>query len=369
MTGVESIEPALLEAPLPTQDRGRGGLEMPFDGVEGCALRQQQDQFGAKHVSGGQRTGLGNAAEVGVLLPGEQDLAASSHDCLDATRLVMVTLRQATSMGGWISQSLSQPLIAILLAAAAAAADPVLLLKIDARTKSGNDPGLERVSVFKADQAVFYRLPLMNIDLDGSPNAYHPPVAGHPHGKGPGLGLEDLRNASSNLKDGPTAVWVGIVTDSAGKPVVQKEGPFSGFYVSQTTLEDSTFPKNDPRRYVDATTIPYVVLNPKLRKNGGLNVGDLAVVVLGREQPKIGFGIVADIGPGNGLGECSQALAASVGIPSGTENADLIYIYFATPTNRRVRTVEEIHNQADALFTAWGGISRVHDMRVFLETH
>jgi len=34
-----------------------------------------------------------------MLLLGEQDFAASGHDSLDANRLVMVTLRQATSRG------------------------------------------------------------------------------------------------------------------------------------------------------------------------------------------------------------------------------------------------------------------------------
>jgi len=54
-------------------------------------------QLGAKHVSSGQRTRLGDAAEVGMLLLGEQDFAASGHDSFHANSLVMVTLRQSTS--------------------------------------------------------------------------------------------------------------------------------------------------------------------------------------------------------------------------------------------------------------------------------
>ncbi len=99
MIGVQSIESGLPEALLPTNDGGRRGLELSLDRIEGRPFRQHQNQLGAKHVSGGQRTGLGDAAEVGMLLLGEQDLAANGHDSLDANSLVMVTLRQATSVG------------------------------------------------------------------------------------------------------------------------------------------------------------------------------------------------------------------------------------------------------------------------------
>lgn len=244
----------------------------------------------------------------------------------------------------------------------AAPSPPVELLKISAQVTNGKNPVVRQIQIFKMDDAVLYRLPLLNIDLDGAPNTYHPPVAGHPHGNGPGLGLDDSRNASENLHDGADAKWVGIATDSAGKPVVQKDGPFAGFYVSTTTLQDTQFPESDPRRYVDATKIPYVVLNPILRKKAGLAVGDLAVVVLNGTAAKIAYGIVADIGPSKGLGECSQALAASLGIPKGIEGGDLVYIFFPTPKNRKVRTPDEIHSQAEALFTAWGGLSRVQEL-------
>jgi len=244
----------------------------------------------------------------------------------------------------------------------AAVPEATELLRISARITSGRNPTLQDVPIFRIDNAVLYRLPLMTIDLDGAPNAYHPPVPGHPHGTGPGLGLEDLRNASRNLDDGPNADWVGLATDAQGKPFIQETGPFAGFYVSETSLEDSRFSSADPRRYVDATKIPYVVLNSILRKKAGLDVGDLAVVVMEAQEPKIAFGIVADIGPAKGLGECSKALADSLDISSGVEGSDLVYIFFATPKNRKVRTAEEIQSQGEALFSAWGGISRVREL-------
>jgi hypothetical protein len=241
--------------------------------------------------------------------------------------------------------------------------EPTVILEISAHTSSDKNSPLQNVSILKAGNAVLYRLPIMAIDLDGAPNAYHPPTAGYPHGNGPGEGLEDLRNASANLDDGPNAKWVGIVTDAAGKPVTQKEGAFAGFYVSTTTLEDPRFPTDDPRRYMDATKIPYVVLNPILRQKAGLDVGDLAAVVLNPASSKIAFGVVADIGPRQGLGECSKALATLLVRPRGVEGADLVYIFFPTPEKRKVRTAEEIQTETEALFTGWGGIARVQALR------
>ena len=247
--------------------------------------------------------------------------------------------------------------------AIAVSSEPIEILKITARTSSGPEPILQEVSVFRADNAILYRLPIMAVDLDGAPNAYHPPTPGHPHGKGPGLGLEDLRNASKNLDDGTNAEWVGIVTDADGKPVTQKEGIFSGFYVSKTSLEDRRFAREDPRRYIDATKIPYVVLNPLMRQKAGVDLGDLAVVVLNPRKPRIAFGIVADIGPRRGLGECSKALADSMGISHGAERADIVYIYFPVPGRREIRTRERIDSEAQALFDAWGGIERVQTLQ------
>jgi hypothetical protein len=72
MIGVQPIEPVVPEALLPANDGGRRGLELSLDRAERHAFPQHQNQLGAKHISGGQRTRLANS-------------------------LVMVTLLQATS--------------------------------------------------------------------------------------------------------------------------------------------------------------------------------------------------------------------------------------------------------------------------------
>ena len=62
MIGVQSLESVLPEALFPANDGGRRGLELSLEGVEGRAFGQHENQLGAKHISGGQSTGLGDAA-------------------------------------------------------------------------------------------------------------------------------------------------------------------------------------------------------------------------------------------------------------------------------------------------------------------
>lgn len=62
MIGVQSFESVLPEALLPANDGGRRGLELSLNCAEGRAFRQHQNQLCAKHISGGQRTGLSDAA-------------------------------------------------------------------------------------------------------------------------------------------------------------------------------------------------------------------------------------------------------------------------------------------------------------------
>ena len=62
MIGVQSLKPILPEALLPAHDGGRRGLELSLDRIERRAFGQHQNQLGAKHISGGQSTRLGDAA-------------------------------------------------------------------------------------------------------------------------------------------------------------------------------------------------------------------------------------------------------------------------------------------------------------------
>src|SRR5258708_7102128 len=110
--------------------------------------------------------------------------------------------------------------------------------------------------VYRADEALLFRSGL-ELDCDGAFSAYHPPTIRHPFsGKPPGA--DDLRNA------GRAGNWYGVVTDTglrSGRPIMQgPSDPCPGFYVSQTALSDHSRGVRDPRRYVDALSVPYISL-------------------------------------------------------------------------------------------------------------
>ena len=147
----------------------------------------------------------------------------------------------------------------------------------------------------------------MNIDADGSPHAYHPDSS---------KGLDYLANAGS------PGNWYGLVTDKAGKPVLQP----NGYYISTTSLVDKTKAVTDPARYVNSEIIPYIVL-PANRFNATL--GDF--VVCEYNGKRVG-GIYADVGGANVIGEASIAMAKALGINSdpkrGGVNAGVTYYIF-----------------------------------------
>jgi len=124
------------------------------------------------------------------------------------------------------------------------------------------------------------------IDADGAYRAYHPDHRS---------GLDSLNHA------GHRANWWALVTDNnkpSGKPVVQSASdPAPGYYVSTTALFDPNITDiRNPRRYVEAGTIPYVVLHPKALKNAQL--GDFATVV-NFQNGKVSGAVVADVSAPN----------------------------------------------------------------------
>lgn len=100
---------------------------------------------------------------------------------------------------------------------------------------------------FPGSDAYFYVTERMAIDADGAPNAYHPHDTG----------LDALANAGF-----PNGGWKSILAVDPldpTTPFVQTVGPFAGFFVSKTTLQDPTRKETDPLRYVDSTKVPYLV--------------------------------------------------------------------------------------------------------------
>jgi hypothetical protein len=208
-----------------------------------------------------------------------------------------------------------------------------------------------RVRRGRGERALFF-VSGMAIDADGSPRAYHP--------RGSPPGLDFLANAGS------PGDFFGVVTDSHGNPVVQKAGdPAPGFFVSPTSLENPQRRREDPRRYVDASTIPYVVLPGLVRDRGGARLGDFATV-RNRRNGKVSHAIYADGGPRGKIGEGSIALAKALGIPSspktGGTDSDIVYVVFAGSGNGRPRTPQTIETKGRQLLQAWGGLARLQQL-------
>lgn len=160
----------------------------------------------------------------------------------------------------------------------------------------------------------------MMIDGDGARNIYAP--------KGFGKPLDYLANA------GGPGNWYGVVTDSGkanGNPVVQKKGdPFPGYYVSATSYEFPGFSRGDPLRYVDSSTVPYIVLPSHWRAQAKGVVLGCKAQIEDTNTGNIIEAVVADFGPKAKLGEASIAAAILCSVSSSPKNggtADLRFIY------------------------------------------
>jgi hypothetical protein len=206
------------------------------------------------------------------------------------------------------------------------------------------------VPVYKengGNNAFFYQTG-MTIDADGAYKCYHANSS---------MALSNLEMA------GYPGNWWALVTDSNGEPIVQgANDPAPGYYIAQTSLENQNLPRTDPHRYVDALTIPYVVLPPQLQNAGNARLGDFAAIY-NKNNNKITYAIFADQGPETHIGEASVAAAHNVGLElvnkEGGANNGIIYIVFPGSGNGSVRTVSEINSQGAALLNSWGGLEKL----------
>lgn len=202
--------------------------------------------------------------------------------------------------------------------------------------------------------AVIYRHGLA-VDSDGSPYSYHPKPDD-------GEGLDYLADAGS------PGNWWGVVTDSgrdSGSPVIQTSSdPAPGFYVSSTSLEDPNFARTNPRKYVNASAIPFIVLPGRHNDFGG-HLGDLGAVC-NFSNGKVAYVIAADQGPSNKLGEGSVALAKALGVNpsarSGGIGDGIGYCFFPGSGTGRPQTLAEIQKTGAELFAKFGGISRLRSL-------
>jgi hypothetical protein len=157
-----------------------------------------------------------------------------------------------------------------------------------------------KVRKIPGEIAYFYITDRMAIDADGAPNAYHPQD----------VGIDALANAGY-----PSGNWQSIIVPDPKKPAqpyTQPDGPFKGYFVSMTTLKDKSLPITATARYVDATTVPYLVFPSTFWKIKGTgDFGDFAVA-RSLENSTETSAIVADAAGDKPLGEVSIKFAETL---------------------------------------------------------
>jgi hypothetical protein len=143
----------------------------------------------------------------------------------------------------------------------------------------------------------------MDVDVDGAPNAYGPPGK---QALDTPLDAHYLNRADKEI--------VGYLIDEHNRPILQgPNDPFPGYYISQTAFTDiENQNERDPRRYVDARKINYVVRGDVARRRG-VRVGDFVSVYSKRTRKGV-FAIVGDTGNPTG-DEGSLHLLQDLGYP------------------------------------------------------
>ena len=142
------------------------------------------------------------------------------------------------------------------------------------------------------------------VDADGANGQNGKPFSYRKDDKG----LDALANAGY-----PNQSWRDVLVVENDRP--KDDG--NGNWYSMTTYAWKSRPVET--RYVDSTTVPYVVVNPHVRmKAKGVVIGCKARVTYksGKKKAKKIDAVVADVSGGNDIGELSIAAAEKLGIPS-----------------------------------------------------
>ena len=142
-------------------------------------------------------------------------------------------------------------------------------------------------------------------------------------------GTEALANGGMKILDGKVVCAKNWARDIVLLGEDNEPRVFPGGIIASTTWY--AIPgksREDPAAYVDAETIPYIVVPPLIiQKTTGVVRGCAARVTWNGRSVEC---VVADRGPRNKIGELSIAAARAVGIPSsprtgGTGRADVLY--------------------------------------------
>ncbi|MGC4017504.1 MAG: glycoside hydrolase family 75 protein [Luteolibacter sp.] len=155
------------------------------------------------------------------------------------------------------------------------------------------------VNVTEDAQNVVYWTAKGSIDADGA----------NGQAGGPSAYREDNRGLDANANAGwPNQSWRNVLIDNGkGRPL--SDG--NGNWFSKTTYAWASRPVET--RYVDSWSVPYVVINPIVRKRcRGIAIGAKAILrYKGREV----IAVCADVSGADNIGEISIAAAKALGIP------------------------------------------------------
>lgn len=189
-------------------------------------------------------------------------------------------------------------------------------------------------------------------DADGAPRAYHPADKKRPDNTG--KAFDWLANISTSELHG--------IQGQDGN------GPATGFYVSGTAMENSNYKVNDTRRYVDASTIPYIVLPRTIPLPAGIQLKDSCIAyVVDLKTGGTTGAIFGDVG--HAVGEASIALGVRLGLSpfstkwppkvigfqSGADTTRFFYLLFPTVAVPGPWPVQDIQDEAEKQFQLWGG--------------
>jgi hypothetical protein len=246
----------------------------------------------------------------------------------------------------------------ISLAACAAVALP-LIIPVTAQPACGTSAGFtlpdrgRTRDVRSVGQALAFTSGL-RVNTDGAPNSYHPEgtskgalnticnaIAITPR-SGPFAGqritalsptsltgrercrmildvFSKSMNAAFAIPPDAEIDWFAIASrapqDGKYRPCIQQAGPFTGFFVAQTSrAADPTKDICDPAHWISSTDIPYITLPGNRLRSKGVTPGDLALVHRRHQGvDQIVVAVAADTGNANELGEGSIALHKALG--------------------------------------------------------
>jgi hypothetical protein len=153
------------------------------------------------------------------------------------------------------------------------------------------------------------------IDADGA-NGQHGAPAAY---RADDTGSDWLANGGMAIVGGrvvcakPWARDIAVLGDD-GEPKVFD----GGLIASKTWYRHPGKAADDPAAYVDSETVPYIVVPPLIvRKTAGIVCGCRGRVMYGGKSVDC---VVADLGPGQRIGELSIAAARAIGLRSSPKN-------------------------------------------------